>query len=290
MKITFYDLVYGPMEIRYETFNFNGGEPHVKLNEDGLYYISEYELSIGSYFNIELNIKSSDDLINLLLVTDVLKRFLVKKELKFNINAIIKYFPAARQDRQTHYNEPFSLKVYTDIINAQNYNKVTIWDAHSDVTTALLNNCVNIKQVELVSNIFNRDLVDVENLVLCSPDAGANKKIFEISKKYNIPVIRSDKIRDTKTGNITETVVYSEHLGNKDILIVDDILDGGGTFIPLAKKLEDLTEGNIYLYVTHGIFAKGLYPFEGLIDKIFCPNILLDNWEEKNSLGILREF
>ena len=98
------------------------------------------------------------------------------------------------------------------------------------------------------------------------------KKTLEAAKELGLPMVRADKIRSTDTGEITGTVVYSEHIGSKDFLIADDICDGGRTFIELAKVLRPLTDGKIYLYVTHGIFSKGLDVFEGLIDGVYTAN------------------
>jgi ribose-phosphate pyrophosphokinase len=67
--------------------------------------------------------------------------------------------------------------------------------------------------------------------------------------------------------------VYSEHVRDHNFLIVDDICDGGRTFIELAKVLRPLTNGSIFLYVTHGIFSQGLDVFKGVIDHIYTANL-----------------
>jgi ribose-phosphate pyrophosphokinase len=88
-----------------------------------------------------------------------------------------------------------------------------------------------------------------------------------------MPFIQAEKIRDPNTGAITSTKVNIEkHVGDKNFLIMDDICDGGRTFIELAKVLRPLTTGKIMLYVTHGIFSAGLEVFLGYIDEIYCAN------------------
>jgi ribose-phosphate pyrophosphokinase len=78
------------------------------------------------------------------------------------------------------------------------------------------------------------------------------------------------------TGNITATKVDSNTStfvgSNKRFLIVDDICDGGRTFTELAKVLKKWTDMPVDLYVTHGIFSKGMSVFDGLIDNIYCAN------------------
>jgi ribose-phosphate pyrophosphokinase len=105
------------------------------------------------------------------------------------------------------------------------------------------------------------------NFYLISPDAGSNKKIYDLAKSigYTNEIIRCDKLRDIPTGQIIETIVYKDDLDGKDAIIVDDICDGGKTFIELAKVLKQKNVGKIYLVVTHGIFSNG---FEGLAEYI----------------------
>ena len=109
---------------------------------------------------------------------------------------------------------------------------------------------------------------EVKNAVLVAPDAGAIKKVLKVAQVTGLPMVRADKIRDVNTGAITETVVYSDHIKDKSFLIVDDICDGGRTFIELEKVLRPLTDAYVYLYVTHGIFSKGLEPL-GCFNKVY---------------------
>lgn len=113
---------------------------------------------------------------------------------------------------------------------------------------------------------------------LISPDAGSNKKIFDLAKliDYDGEIIRCDKLRDIVTGNIIETIVYKDDLNGKDCLIVDDICDGGRTFIQLATALKQKNCGKIYLIVTHGIFSSGFDDLSDNIDGIFCTNSVSD--------------
>jgi ribose-phosphate pyrophosphokinase len=113
---------------------------------------------------------------------------------------------------------------------------------------------------------------------LISPDAGSNKKIFDLAKSigYVGEIIRCDKIRDISTGNIIETIVYKDDLNGMDCLIVDDICDGGRTFIELSKILKQKNCGKVYLVVTHGIFSAGLDVLKPHFDGIFTTNSYKD--------------
>jgi hypothetical protein len=117
-------------ELEYQKFSFPSGcEPHIKIIEKS-WMIGNNEVIITT------RIKSSDDLMILLLATDALKR------LGFTyIKLFIPYLPFARQDRVMVGGEPLSIKVIANIINSQEYTKVAVYDAHSEVSLALINNC-----------------------------------------------------------------------------------------------------------------------------------------------------
>lgn len=250
-------LINGYKTKEYEKFKFPGGEVHVKIKD---IESNEVIRAINDVF-IGANLQTSDDIMELLLLTNALKNVYSPSTMSLTLG----YTPYGRQDRIGVDGEPLSLKVFADLINLQGYDEVLIYDPHSDVTPALINNSQVVPNYEIA-----RGALPKENVILVSPDAGANKKVFTFAKElgYNT-VVRADKIRDVATGNITDTIVYTDHVGDKDFLIVDDICDGGRTFIELAKKLKEKTNGKIYLYVTHGIFSKGIEPFDGLIDHIY---------------------
>jgi ribose-phosphate pyrophosphokinase len=228
-------------EILYENFIFAGGEPHIKINPN-------FDSSKGITITHRLN--SFNDLGLLCLATDALKRMEVKLD-----TLIIPYFPAARQDRVMVKGEPLSIKVYADIINNLNFKKVIVFDAHSEVTPAVLNNCEVITNHKFIRKVIEGIGSDV---LLVSPDGGALKKIYKVSEFLGgIEVIECSKSRNVKTGKLTGFKVYADDLQGKDCLIVDDICDGGGTFIGLAEELKNKNAGKLYLAISHGIFSKG---------------------------------
>lgn len=247
-----------------KTFNFSGGEVYVKVenNED--------------FVKIVANLQSSDDIMQLLMITDAIRR----DDNLAKIAVIIPYLPYARQDKITEKGESLSLKVFCDLINTQNYDHIAVLDAHSDTAKALLNNAEFIEQDELLIDVFDEFSLGFDYLV--SPDFGASKKIYKSSSLLDIPVIQANKARNSK-GEIIKTEVYCDDLMNKSVLIVDDICDGGRTFIELAKVLKDKGAKFISLYVTHGIFSKGLdCLFEAGIDKIYTTNSFLTDYENDN--------
>lgn len=222
------------------------------------------EVESTETITIICDFKSSDDLIDLLLITDALRS-------KFNnkINLDILYFPYARQDRRVNEGEPHSLKVIGKMINSCNFNRVTVCDAHSDVLEAVLNNVRIIPQEYYASSIIPTDKVDV----LLAPDAGASKKIYKLAKIINKPVIIANKERDLTTGKVLRSVIsdYDRfQMQGKNVWIVDDICDGGASFLELAKVLHG--HKTLNLYVTHGIFSKGKDIFKKDFEQVLCYN------------------
>ncbi|WP_289058505.1 ribose-phosphate diphosphokinase [uncultured Flavobacterium sp.] len=246
-------------EIKFQSFTFSGGEPHIKIAPD---FDANRKVTITHRLN------SFNDLGLLCVTVDALRRMDVKI-----IDLFIPYFPAARQDRVMIPGEPLSVKVYADIINAMQLNKVFVFDAHSEVTPALLNNSTVMPNYTFIKEVLNRI---GENVKLISPDGGALKKIYKVSEFLGgVEVVECSKSRDVKTGKLSGFKVYNDDLQGMDCLIVDDICDGGGTFVGLAEELKKKNAGKLYLAVSHGIFNKG---FEVLncFDGIFTTNSFKD--------------
>ena len=245
--------------INFQSFTFSGGEPHIKIQSD---------FDTNEVVTITHRLNSFNDLGLLCVTVDALRRMDIKI-----INVFIPYFPAARQDRVMIPGEPLSVKVYADILNAMNLNKVTVFDAHSEVTPALVNNCEVIPNHKFIAEVLK---IIGNNIKLISPDGGALKKIYKVSEFLDgIEVVECSKSRDVKTGKLSGFKVYDDNMQGQDCLIVDDICDGGGTFIGLAEELKKKNAGKLFLAVSHGIFNKG---FEDLkcFDRIFTTDSFRD--------------
>lgn len=243
----------------YKHFQFGSGENHLQL------------LSPSSN-RVEIMFRYSGDqsMVQLLLMTDALHRQGANE-----IDLFIPYFPGARQDRVCNLGEPLSAKVYADLINQQHYRQVTVFDPHSDVVVALLNKVRVIKNHQFIKDVVAELGSD---LILISPDAGSNKKIFELASQLGgLEVVRADKLRDVRNGAIIGTEVFCEDLSGKTALIVDDICAGGRTFIELAKKLKAKNCRKIVLAVSHyeGSAQEGKLSESG-IDVLYTTNSLRD--------------
>jgi len=207
-----------------------------------------------------------------------------------NIQLYTPYFMGARSDRRFMEGDANYLKqVICPIINSQKFESVTVLDPHSDVLEACLDNFVKINNHDIVK----KALTDIDNknnaqerIVLVSPDAGAYKKIFDVAQKFKINrIITATKVRDIRTGKIlhTEIPVLDQHEDLKYV-IVDDICDGGRTFIELAKAIHDSRPtAEVYLIVTHGIFSNSFYELSKHIKKVYSSNSYSDIDSEHHS-------
>jgi ribose-phosphate pyrophosphokinase len=164
-----------------------------------------------------------------------------------------------------------------------NFDNVKIYCPHSDVTPALIDNCEVIDN----SSFISRVLCDLgrpdEELVIISPDAGAYKLIFKLCEKLGFKgeIVTCSKSRNHITGEITTVVPQFDE--TKSVLIIDDIILGGRTFINIRNEIKN---EKVYLAVSHGVFDSGGYgdPVPALADafnKIYTTNSRKDEYENK---------
>jgi ribose-phosphate pyrophosphokinase len=260
-------------EVFFSNRIYSGGELHFEILDD-------FNDKLKGHTIITNQIKSSDDVMMIALATDALRRKGIK-----DISLFIPYVPYARQDRVCNSGESFSLKVFANIINSLRFKSVYGVDVHSDVTSALIENFVNIKPhiyiKHVIKNIIStgQKAHDISGgLVLISPDAGANKKVNEFRDNFykDMKIVYCNKKRDTKTGELNNFEVFCNDLTNKNCLIIDDICDGGRTFIGIAKELKKKNAKNLYLYTTHGIYSQGLTELSENFNGIYSTDSFTD--------------
>ncbi len=224
-----------------ELKKFAGGECHVRISE---------ELTGTEAVRLNSRLNSADDIMNLLLAVDALRRLNVR-----HIEAFIPYVPYARQDRVMVPGESLSIKVFAGLLNDLQLDKVIIFDPHSDVTPALINNCLSIPNHDMIKQFIAE--LELKDFVLVSPDLGAYKKVDKLAQQigYRGEIVTGIKIRDLETGKILRSDVNTADLAGKSCLVIDDICDGGRTFIELASALKEKNAGELYFMASHGIFS-----------------------------------
>ena len=259
MSIMLFDKDNAQLGVSY--LGFSGGERHVQLGafEDKTEYV------------IRAFLRSSSDIFDLLLLGNALN----EKFKSPNLYIEIPYLPYARQDRVCAPGQAFSLKVLAGLLKQiENVKKIAIWDGHSDVGIDLTG-AINIEPKDIIksSPALVKDIVDLKSHIIC-PDKGAINRTHAIARAFakdmqSEAIVYCEKVRDPASGNITHTDVKAESLEGMTAIITDDICDGGYTFIKIAEQLKAKGAEKVILFVTHGIFSKGLDVFDGLIDHIY---------------------
>lgn len=251
---------------------FSAGEDHVVLTKEDSAF---FKLPV-----ITCNWESAEDTMRIKLLKNALDNIGYGNKVKL----IIPYMPYSRQDRVTEDGSAFALKCFAEIINGCNFHEVETWDAHSNVTELLINNIVNIDQSRFLEGILRNDK-SVDCII--APDAGAYKKVYETCSrlpqklKDKLTIVCAQKVRNVSTGDIEGMSIDGSQIKQKHCLVLDDICDGGRTFVELAKVINTYTHPftpkSIQLAVTHGIFSKGLEELQKYYSQIYTEN----NMEKK---------
>lgn len=265
-------------EIKFKISKFPDGQQSITIEPVGYSFSTKIK-------NVEIKsrLNSFRDLELIICANQALLEMGAK-----NINLYVPYFLGARSDRKFLTGSSNYLKtVICPIINSQNFAEVHVLDPHSDVLEACLNNYKKTSNHVLVSHaiVISSTAATTfkekcKQVTLVSPDAGALKKIYDVAEQFEIEdIVVASKHRDIKTGKITSTDVpgLSTDAGAKQFFIVDDICDGGRTFIELAKAIRAIRPKEIYndtitLVITHGIFSSGLKELNKLFDGIYTTN------------------
>ena len=218
---------------------FPCGEFEFSIQEkvDGIDIEIYQTFSVGSF---------NDDLMKLQIVCDVLKRNNAK-----SISYFAPFLPYTRQDRTYSTTGSLGAKLMAEIVNSCNINKITTYDFHAlQIEGFFKGQVYNLSAVPL----FLKDIeqkFDKNEMVIVFPDAGACsrfKRFFE-GTEYDIAIINKTR---------TESGLQMKILGDvadKTAIIIDDMIDGGGTIIEASKLLKQNSAKQIFAYATHGLFS-----------------------------------
>lgn len=269
------DIFSNILELKFQKFYFKGGEPHIKLS------IPEYPNAHALYITQRYN--DPKDIFEVVLAADAARRSGFKE-----IHLFLPYFPAARQDRVCDIGEPLTVKIFADMINNCGFESVTILSPHSEVTPALLNNCFVLDECFFVEKALADFFSNKENkeINLVCPDAGAGKRVSKVvshlSKRFpenTINLIRCEKERDVKNGELKGFYVQAQNLNSLNTIIIDDINCMGGTFVGLSQELRSKNCGKLSLFTSHADCYDGIQNVLAYFDHYYTTNSKRD-WEK----------
>lgn len=243
--------------------NFHSYVPSIDMYSDGTTRIkldnlneiavrADTLLVKSSYMSTFMAAMSLVDGLDSVADTDVIRRL------------ILPYIPGARQDRANPTGDMgYMLQTVARIINAYGFEQVLVADPHSAKAGELINNMVEYP----MERVYNSLWAGYTGVV--APDKGAEARALMAAQALSLPCYYGSKVRDVATGRLSGFEVKVEEGGH--YLVVDDICDGGGTFIGLGEKIR---EQGAYadLFVTHGIFSKGYKDLKKIYKNIYTTN------------------
>ena len=220
--------------------NFSDGEIYVEINEN---------IRGNSIFLIQsVSSPANDNLMELLLCIDALKRSSAK-----NITAVIPYFGYARQDRKVAPRTSISAKLVSNLITKAGADRVVTVDLHAGQIQGFFDIPVdNLFATPIFARHVKKNIKS-KNLICVAPDVGGTERARALGKLINVGLAIVDK-RRPKPGQSQVMNIIGDVKG-KTCIIVDDIIDSGGTIVSAAKALKDRGAKEVYVYITHGVLS-----------------------------------
>jgi len=215
--------------------------------------------------NLIARVNNSVELIQVVLAVDILKR-LTDAPIELELG----YHPYGRQDREEYFG--FSLKAIAAILDNLGLDRITAFDCHSDVTAACYSKTKFRDRtpewfIDYTISSYQPDTIVV-------PDAGALKRLKNMIDP-SLKVIQFYKTRDPKDGKLSNMSFVAGPVKPVKALVIDDICDGGATFIGIADKLlEAFPDVQLGLAVSHGIFSKGFVELGKRYQRFYTTNTI----------------
>ena len=219
---------------------FADGEIYIEINEN---------IRGNSIFLIQsISSPANDNLMELLLCVDALKRSSAK-----NITAVIPYFGYARQDRKVAPRTSISAKLVSNLITKAGADRVVTVDLHAGQIQGFFDIPVdNLFATPIFSRHIKKNIKG-KNLICVSPDVGGVERTRALARKLDLSIAIIDKRRPMPGKSQVMNVVGN--VKNKTCIIVDDIIDSGGTIVNAAKALIDRGAKEVHVYITHGVLS-----------------------------------
>jgi ribose-phosphate pyrophosphokinase len=193
---------------------------------------------------------TNDHLMELLIITDALRRSSARR-----ITAVIPYFGYARQDRRASGRTPISAKLVSNLITHAGVDRVLTLDLHAgqiqgffDIPTD------NLFGAPLMARDI-RERLDYKNAMVVSPDVGGVVRARALAKRIDAPLAIVDKRRDRPGESEVMNIIGS--VEGRSCILLDDIVDSGGTLCNAAEALLDQGALEVFAYITHGVLSGG---------------------------------
>jgi len=193
---------------------------------------------------------ANDNLMELLITLDALRRASARR-----VTAVIPYFGYARQDRKSGPRTPISAKLVANLITEAGANRVLTMDLHAGQIQGFFDIPVDNMQA---APLFARDIKEryaSRNVMIVSPDVGGVVRARAIATRLGTELAIIDKRR--QTAGVSEVMHVIGEVEGRDCILVDDIVDSGGTLVNAARALIENGAKSASVYVTHGVLSGG---------------------------------
>ncbi len=219
---------------------FADGEIYVEINEN---------IRGNSIFVIQsISTPANDNLMELLICIDALRRSSAK-----NITAVIPYFGYARQDRKVVPRTSISAKLVSNLITNAGAHRVLTVDLHAGQIQGFFDIPVdNLFSTPIFSKHIKK-YISNKNIICVAPDVGGVERARALGQKLNVGLAIVDKRRSAPGKSQVMNIIGN--VKGKNCLLVDDIIDSGGTIVNGAKALKEKGAKDVYVYVTHGVLS-----------------------------------
>lgn len=190
----------------------------------------------------------NDNLMEMFIIVDALKRGSAK-----TVNLVIPYFGYQRQDRKDYSRAPISAAVIARMIEALNVNRVMIFDLHAgQISGFFSNNCPvdNLYSEPYFIDYIKREIK--EKVIFVAPDAGAMKTNFRVAQQFGAETCSIFKHR---VNGIIDHMSIIGDVEGKRVIMIDDMIDTGGTVCKASKLLKEKGALDIHVFATHGLFS-----------------------------------
>ncbi len=225
-----------------EVTKFSDGETSVSINET---------VRGCDVFVIQsTQTPSNDHLMELLIMIDAFKRASAGR-----INAVIPYYGYARQDRKVKSRDPITAKLVADLLTTAGADRVITMDLHSDQIQGYFNIPLDnlVGAPILLKYFIEKGAANVDDVVLVAPDIGAVTRTRRFAERLNAPIAIIDKRRPK--ANVSEIMNLIGDVEGKRCILVDDMIDTGGTITNAAYALRDHGAKEIYAAATHAVLS-----------------------------------
>ena len=252
---------------------FSDGEIYVEINEN---------IRGNSIFIIQsVSSPANDNLMELLLCIDALKRSSAK-----NITAVIPYFGYARQDRKVVPRTSISAKLVSNLITKAGADRVVTVDLHAGQIQGFFDIPVDNLFATPIFARHVRKRIKSKKIVCVAPDVGGTERARALGKLLNVGLAIVDK-RRPKPGQSQVMNVIGD-VKDRTCIIVDDIIDSGGTIVNAAKALKERGAKDVYVYITHGVLSgDAVKKIKNSVIKNLVITDTIDNGEKtKNAKNI----